>query len=80
MSFDVFFQGFIAGESSGHGGSAMRAVLAPHVVERNGSFLSAALEDGEADIYLEDDHMMASHIFGRATGTSCSTEPGRRTG
>lgn len=65
MSFDVFFQGFIAGESSERGGAEMRLVLAPHVVERQGSFLRVQVGDGEADVYLNDDGMMANHISGR---------------
>jgi hypothetical protein len=36
MSLDVFFQGFIVGEPSEHGGSEMRKVLAPHVTEKRG--------------------------------------------
>lgn len=66
MSFDVFFQGFIAGESSGAGGAQMREILAPHVAERRGSFLRVQVGDGEADIYFDDDDgMMANHISGR---------------
>jgi hypothetical protein len=33
VSFDVFFQGFIAGESSGAGQEEMMGVLAPHVID-----------------------------------------------
>lgn len=65
MAFDVFFQGFIGGEGSGSGGSEMRKVLAPHVKERRGSFLHVRIGDGEADIYLTGDGMMANHISGR---------------
>lgn len=65
VSFDVFFQGFIAGESSEHGGSQMRDVLAPHVTERKGSFSRVQIGDGQADIYLRDDGMMANHISGQ---------------
>lgn len=65
MSFDVFFQGFIAGESSERGGAEMRQVLAPHVIERSGSFLRVAVGDGEADVYVDDDGMMANRISGR---------------
>jgi hypothetical protein len=35
VSFDVFFQGFIAGESSEYGAAQMREVLAPHVSEED---------------------------------------------
>jgi hypothetical protein len=31
VSFDVLFQGFLAGESSERGAAQMREVLAPHV-------------------------------------------------
>ena len=64
MSFDVFFQGFIAGESSERGGAEMRQVLAPYVTERSGSFVRVRVGDGEADVYLRDDGMMANHITG----------------
>jgi hypothetical protein len=66
VSFDVFFQGFIGGESSRAGGAQMRGVLAPHVAEKRGSFLHVRVGDGEADVYFEyDDGMMANHITGR---------------
>lgn len=65
MSFDVFFQGFIAGESSERGGPEMRQVLAPHVTTEDGSFLHVRFGDGEADVYLNDDGMMANHVSGR---------------
>lgn len=65
MSFDVFFQGFIAGESSERGGAEMSETLAPHVIERSGSFLRVRVGDGEADVYLRDDGMMANHISGQ---------------
>ena len=64
MSVDVFFQGFSAGQSSGHGGLEMREVLEPHVAESDGSFPRIQVGDGEADIYLRDDGMMANHISG----------------
>lgn len=65
MSFDVFFQGFIAGESSERGGAEMLEVLASHIIEKSGSFLRVRVGDGEADVYLRDDGMMANHIAGR---------------
>lgn len=43
VSFDVLFQGFIAGESSERGGAEMRQVLVPYVTERRGSFLVCEL-------------------------------------
>ena len=65
MSFDVFFQGFLAGASSERGGVQMREVLAPHISEEDVTFLRVRVGDGEADIYLRDDGMMANHIAGR---------------
>ena len=65
MSFDVFFQGFIAGESSERGGTQMREVLMPYVVEeQQGSFLRVRIGDGEAGVYLDEVGMMANHISG----------------
>lgn len=43
----------------------MLEVLAPHIIERSGSFLRVRVGDGEADVYLRDDGMMANHISGR---------------
>lgn len=43
----------------------MRRILAPQIVEEDGTFLRVRFGDGEADIYLRDDGMMASHISGR---------------
>lgn len=65
MSFDVFFQGFVAGESSERGGAEMRSVLAPHIVEENDTLLRVRFGDGEAEIYLSDDGMTVNHISGR---------------
>ena len=65
MTFDIIFQGFIAGESSEQGGSQMREILAPHVTDEDGSFLRVRFGDGDADIYLGDDRMMANHVSGR---------------
>lgn len=65
VSFNVFFQGFITGESSERGGAEMRGVLAPHIVEESETFLRVRYGDGEADVYLSDDGMMANHITGR---------------
>ena len=64
MSFDVFFQGFLAGEPSQHGGAQMREVLAPHVSEEDRTFLRVRVGDGEADIYIGEGGMMANHIWG----------------
>jgi hypothetical protein len=65
MSLDVFFQGFIAGESSATGSTEMLAVLAPYVRERRGTFLHIQVGDGGADLYLNDDGMMANHVSGQ---------------
>jgi hypothetical protein len=65
VAFDVFFQGFIAGKSSERGGAEMRQVLAPPVTKRSGSSLRVRVGDGEADLYLDDDGMMANHSSGR---------------
>ena len=64
VSFDVFFQGFIAGEASESGGAQMREVLMPYVVDENGSSLRVRIGDGEASVYLDDAGMMANHVSG----------------
>lgn len=64
MSYDVFFQGFIAGESSERGGDEMLRVLRPHLIERRGTFLRVRVGDAEADVYLSDDGMMTNHVSG----------------
>lgn len=64
MSYDVFFQGFLAGESSGTGAAAMDRGLAPYVVERRGSFRHLRVGDGSADAYVNDVGMLANHISG----------------
>lgn len=43
----------------------MREVLAPHVTKKSGSFVHVRVGDGEADIYLGDDGMMANHVSGQ---------------
>jgi hypothetical protein len=71
MSYDVFFQGFIAGEPSGICGAKMREVMAPHVISQDGAhFLRVRFGDGEADLYLFEDGMMANHISGAIRGSS----------
>lgn len=44
----------------------MRSVLAGHIVreEPEHAFAHFAFGDGEADVYLSDDHMMANHVDG----------------
>lgn len=68
MSYDVFFQGFKGGDAAPGGGDAVRAMLAPHVArsEPEHSFLRIEVEDGGADVYLSDDHMMVNHAGGTA--------------
>lgn len=65
MSFEIFFQGFLGGESSAHGGTQMREVLAPHISEQDGAFLRVQVGDGHADIYLSECGTMANQISGR---------------
>lgn len=43
----------------------MLRILAPHVIEADGSFLRVRFGDGEADVYLNDDGMMANHVSDR---------------
>jgi hypothetical protein len=67
VSFDVFFQGFSNGEASPGGGSRMREVLAPYIKrsEPEHDFVVVEIGDGSADVYLDEDDMMANHISGR---------------
>lgn len=69
MSYDIFFQGFKRGDATAGGGDAVRRMLAPHVTESEPehSFLRIEVEDGGADVYLSDDHMMVNHAGGTAT-------------
>lgn len=69
MSYDVFFQGFKRGEAAAGGGDIVRAMLARHVTraEPEHSFVRIEVEDGGADVYLGDDHMMVNHAGGTAT-------------
>jgi len=66
MSFDVFFQGFSNGDASTGGGDRMRQVLAPFIVSGNPGqqFVHVEYGDGSAEVYLNDDDMMAHHISG----------------
>jgi hypothetical protein len=67
VSFDVFFQRFDQGAPVPGGGSRMREVLAPYIKreEPDTSFLLIEVGDGDADVYLSNDDMMANHITGR---------------
>lgn len=68
MSFDVFFQGFLSGDAVPGGGDRMREVLRRYVEreEPEHHFLEVHYGDGTADVYLDDDDMMANHISGEA--------------
>jgi hypothetical protein len=65
VSFDVFFQGFTAGQPTERGSAEMREALAPHLVEQVGTCLRLRVGDGEADVYLYEGGMMANHIAGK---------------
>lgn len=43
VSLDVFFHGFIAGESSERGGAQMREMLAPHITPSQPPLVRTAL-------------------------------------
>jgi len=66
VSFDVFFQGFVDGEPSAGGGERMREVLAPHIVREEPEYNLVSIEfgDGSANVYLDENEMMANHIAG----------------
>lgn len=66
MSFDVYFQRFRDGDAEPGGGDRMRQVLQPFIVREEPEEGFAQLEygDGSADVYLDDDGMMANHISG----------------
>lgn len=66
MSYDLFFQRFKGGNAAPGGGDAVRSILEPHVTrsEPTHSFVRIDAEDGGADVYLSDDHMMVNHVEG----------------
>jgi len=66
VSFDVFFQGFADGDARPGGGAHMREVLGPFITREDlaHSCRQIVYGDGEADVYLSDDNMMANHISG----------------
>lgn len=64
MAFDIFFQGYVNGERRPGGGGRMAALVEPYVVHREPEFVEIAYGDGRADLYLDDDDMMASHVSG----------------
>jgi hypothetical protein len=71
MSFDIFLQGFDAGNAAPVDKTATRAVLAvldPLVIHRASQWVRIATSDGEADVYGIDDPssgLMFSHASGR---------------
>jgi len=64
MSFDVFFQGYEAGEPTNTGKAAMMALLGPLVRERDFGFVQIHTSDGQADVYIDDGGMMVNHVAG----------------
>jgi len=87
VSYDVFFQGFVAGGSSGQGGPEMAKVLRAYVAESRGSFRRLRVGDGGADLYLSDDGMIASDLLSRLPGVlryarkqTAGRKEGERTG
>lgn len=66
VSFDVFFQPFRNGEAGSGGGDRMRAVLRPHITreEPEQKFARVEIGTGSADVYLDDDSMLANRISG----------------
>lgn len=66
MSFDVFFQPFTNGEMGSGGGDKMREVLSPYIKREEPEHTFALLEigTGSADLYLDENSMMANHISG----------------
>lgn len=82
MSYDVFFQGFKRGDAAAGGGASARTMLAPHLTksEPEHNFLRIEVDDGGADVYLSDDHMMVNHAGGQPHGTSWSERQEPRTG
>lgn len=69
MSYDVFFQGFKGGDAAPGGGDTVRAMLEPYMTESEPqhAFVRIEVEDGGADVYLSNDHMMVNHAGGSAT-------------
>ena len=66
VSFDVFFQGFADGDARPGGGERMLAVLRPFIVREDpeSSYRQIVYGNGEAEVYLRDDGMMANHVSG----------------
>jgi hypothetical protein len=66
MSFDVFFQRFLHGERHPGGGDLMREILKPYIVRDvpDQQFAYVEIGDGSADIYLDQNDMLANHVSG----------------
>jgi hypothetical protein len=66
VAFDVFFQGFVHGEPAPGGSDAMRRVLQPYIKreESQHNFALVSVDGDTADVYLDQDQMMANHISG----------------
>ena len=66
VSLDVYFQRFVDGDSSPGGGDRMLEVLRSFIAreEPEHHFLLIERGDGSADVYLDDDDMMANHVSG----------------
>jgi hypothetical protein len=66
MSFDVYFQRFLHGEAEPGGGLEMRRVLEPYITreEPEHHFAEVVFRGGQADVYLDDDDLMANHVSG----------------
>ncbi|MEQ7011348.1 hypothetical protein ABN028_34800 [Actinopolymorpha sp. B17G11] len=66
MSFDVFFQGFDDGDDGSGGDDLMRQILEPHIVRKDPAHDFAYVEygDGDAEVYIGDGRMMATHVSG----------------
>ena len=67
MSLDIYFQGFRGGGPVPGGGDRMRTVLEPYASRQEppSNFWLVQIGDGTADVYLDDDHMMANRISGQ---------------
>jgi hypothetical protein len=66
VSFDVYFQRFRDGDAEPGGRDRMRQVLEPFIAREalEVGFAQVQYGDGSADVYLDDDGMMANHISG----------------
>lgn len=67
MSFDIYFQGFRGGDPVTGGGDRMLSVIEPFASWQGppSNFWLVQIGDGTADVYLDDDHMMANRVSGQ---------------